>query len=179
MDPWLRKTLQDAFAADDAARELYERDLAEPVERATSRHGIVYKTYINEPRHESEHEPHSETPAHRTMSQEASRPWNEWLHHEVDKRLQKFAEEFASLIGEESGKFAREERKRYEKMLGELRDEIGLLRAEITLLHAHKTPADVSLKGAVTPLRSARRHRLMKNTRSKRHAAALMSATPS
>ena len=119
MDPWLRKTLQDAFAADDAARELYERDLAESVERATSRHDIVYKTYINEPRHESEHEPHSETPA-RTMPQEASRPWNEWLHHEVAKHLKKFAEEFASLIGEESGKFAREERKRSVLRLGQL-----------------------------------------------------------
>jgi hypothetical protein len=37
-----------------------------------------------------------------------------------------------------------------------LRDEIGSLRAEITLLRAHKAPAEVSLKGAVTPQRSAR-----------------------
>ena len=46
--------------------------------------------------------------------------------------------------------------KRSERLRATLEADVAALRADLEILRAHKAPADVSLKGVVTPLRSAR-----------------------
>jgi hypothetical protein len=106
------------------------RQQSQPPERLEQRSApgeIVYKTY-----HGSQPQPQQTT----QMDQRTADDWNRWLTTYVARALKDYNNRLVENLTEEIGAAFGDERKYMHGQIDKLREEIGALRADMTLDHA-------------------------------------------
>jgi hypothetical protein len=125
MDSYTRKLLDEAYALDDAYRAKHEQPEAK---QAKPQREMIYKTCEKQsmPQHVRDLEP------------EVQARWDAWADAKMERRL----ETYTDVIGEECGLIE----KRLREEIKKLAEEVGQLRAEITVLQGIRRGEIASFK---------------------------------
>lgn len=157
MDNFLREELERAFALDDEVKrdhERWQRDYErrrqqQPVKQRSAPDELVYKTHW--PTEQELVRPQPQQTAQ--MDQRTADEWNRWLSDYVERAIKQYdkqlSESLLDAIGEAFSIERADMRKHISEQVRQLREELGALRADLTIDRAIKRGEVSQLHGEV------------------------------